>query len=152
MKKNILVGMVAVLALLLVASAAMAWGPGYGRGQGYGLRYGRPLAPSLTTEQSSTIQAIQQATFQDTAPLREQLFAKREELRNLWLSQNPDQASIAALQKEMLNIRAQLQEKSTNARLEIRQVLTPEQQAQCAAYGPGMGYGKGWMGGRVGRW
>jgi zinc resistance-associated protein len=148
MKKNILIGMVAVLALGLVASTAMAWGPGYGRGQGYGPQNGCPAVSNLTAEQTSRIQAIQQANFQELTPLREQLFAKRTELRNLWVTQNPDQAKITALQKDMLNIRAQLQEKSNNVRLEIREVLTPEQQAQIAAYSPGMGR----MGGRMGRW
>jgi zinc resistance-associated protein len=148
MKKNILIGLVAVLALALVTSTAMAWGPGYGRGQGYGPQYGCPLVSSLTPDQTSRIQTIQQANFQEIAPYQEQLFAKRTELRNLWLTQNPDQAKITALQKEMLNIRAQLQEKSNNVRLEIREVLTPEQQTQIAEYGPGMGR----MGGRMGRW
>jgi zinc resistance-associated protein len=148
MKKNILIGIVAVLAMALVASAAMARGPGYGRGQGYGPQNGCPAVSNLTAEQTSRIQAIQQANFQKLTPLREQLFAKRTELRNLWATQNPDQAKITALQKDMLDIRAQLQEKSNNARLEVREVLTPEQQAQIAAYGPGMGR----MGGRMGRW
>jgi len=148
MKKNILIGMIAVLAPVLVTTAALAWGPGWGRDQGYGQQYGCPLVSSLTPEQTSRIQTIQQANFQEISPLREQLYTKRTELRNLWVTQNPDQAKIAALQKEMLDIRAQLQEKSNNARLEVRQVLTPEQQAQIGTYGPGMGR----MGGRMGRW
>jgi putative membrane protein len=32
MKKNIIISMVAMITLALVATAAMAWGPGYGRG------------------------------------------------------------------------------------------------------------------------
>jgi zinc resistance-associated protein len=147
MKKNILISMVAVLVLSLVASAAFA-GPGFGRGMGYSQYPGCPLVSSLTPEQTSRIQTIQQANFQEISPLREQLFAKRTELRNLWVTQNPDQAKIAALQNEMLDIRAQLQEKSNNARLEVRQILTPEQQAQIGTYGPGMGR----MGGLMGRW
>jgi Spy/CpxP family protein refolding chaperone len=149
MKKNILINsMVAIVTLALVASTAMARGPGYGRGQGYGPQNGCPAVSNLTAEQTSRIQAIQQTNFQEITPLREQLFAKRTELRNLWSSQSPDQAKITVLQKDMLSIRAQLQEKSNNARLEVREVLTPEQQAQIAAYGPGMGR----MGGRMGRW
>jgi zinc resistance-associated protein len=148
MKKNILISMIAAFALVLVASAAMAWNPGYGRGQGYGQQYGCPLVSSLTPEQTSRIQTIQQANFQEISPLREQLYAKRTELRSLWVTQNPDQAKITALQKDMLDIRAQLQEKSNNARLEVREVMTSEQQAQIGAYGPGMGR----MGGRMGRW
>lgn len=152
MKKSILIGMVAVLALALVASATMAWGPGYGRGAGYGSRYGNPPISDLTTEQATKIQAIREAQFKDIAPLQQQLFAKKMELRGLWLSQNPDQAKINVLQKDILNISAKLQEKATNARFEMRKVLTPEQQAQLTAYGPGMGYGMGRKGGRMGRW
>jgi zinc resistance-associated protein len=148
MKKNILIVMVAVLTVVLAVSAAMAWGPGYGRGAGYGPGYGNPPVSNLTPEQVSEIQAIQEANLKEMAPLQEQLFAKRTELRALWLSQNPDQAKISALQKDMLNLRGQMQEKGTNTRLEIREVLTPEQQAQIAAYGPGMGR----MGARMGRW
>ncbi|MCX5810332.1 MAG: Spy/CpxP family protein refolding chaperone [Proteobacteria bacterium] len=152
MKKNILIGIVVVFALALVASAAMAWNPGYGRGEGYGPGYGNPPIPNLTPEQATKIQTIQQATFKEIAPLQQQLFAKKTELRGLWLSQTPDQAKINALQKDILNISAQLQEKTTNARFEMRKALTPEQQAQLTAYGPGMGYGMGRMGGRMGRW
>jgi Spy/CpxP family protein refolding chaperone len=147
MKKNILIGMVAVVAMTLVASMALA-GPGFGRGMGYGPGYGNPPVANLTPEQSSKIQAIQQANFKEIGPIQEQLFAKRTELRNLWLSQNPDPGRIDALQKEMLAIRTELQEKSTSARLEMRKVLTPEQQAQLSASGRGMGR----MGGRMGRW
>jgi len=152
MKKSILIGMVAVFALALVASAAMAWGPGYGRGLSVGPGYGSTPVSNLTPEQSSKIQAIQQANLKDIVPLQQQLFAKKTELRSLWLSQNPDQAKINALQKDILNINARLQEKATNARFEMRKVLTPEQQAQLTVYGPGMGYGMGRMGGRMGRW
>jgi Spy/CpxP family protein refolding chaperone len=148
MKKNILIGIIATLASAMVASAAMAWAPGSGWGRGPG--YGYAAFPNLTPEQSSRIQAIQQANLKEMAPLQEQLFAKKTELGNLWLSPNPDQAKIDALQKDVLNIRSLLQEKATNARFEVRKVLTPEQQAQLSAYGPGMGYGR--MGGRVGRW
>jgi Spy/CpxP family protein refolding chaperone len=150
MKKNILIGMVAILASALLASAAMAWGPGYGRGWGQGPGYGYAALPNLTPEQSSRIQTIQQANIKEMTPLQEQLFAKKTELRNLWLSQNPDRAQVNALQKDVLNIRSLLQEKATNATFEVRKVLTPEQQAQLAAYGPGMGHGM--MGGRMGRW
>jgi len=147
MKKNIVIGLVTFIALVLVTSAAFA-GPGWGRGQGYDQQYGCPLVSSLTPEQTSRIQTIQQANFQEISPLREQLYAKRTELRSLWVTQNPDQAKIAALQKDMLDIRAQLQEESNNARLEVRQVLTPEQQAQLGTYGSGLGR----MVGRMGRW
>ncbi len=151
MKKNVLIGMVAVLVVALVASASMAYVPGYGRGAGYGPGYANPPVSNLTPEQSSKIQAIREAQFKEIAPLQQQLLAKKMELRGLWLAQNPDQAKINALQKDILTLSANIQEKTTNAWFEMRKVLTPEQQAQLTTYGPGMGYGMGRMGGRMGR-
>lgn len=152
MKKNSIIGIIAVFALALFASTAMAWGPGSGRGMGYGLCYGNPPVSNLTPEQSSKIQTIQQANFKKIAPLQEQLYAKKTELRTLWPSQSPDQAQIKALQQDVLDIHAQLQEKTTNARFAMRKVLTPEQLAQLTTPGSGVGYGMGKMGGRMGRW
>jgi Spy/CpxP family protein refolding chaperone len=151
MKKTTIIGLSLTLVLALIATAALAWGPGRGYGMGPG--YGTPAIPNLTAEQSSKIQALQKAHLDEIAPLQQDLYNKRTELRSLWLTQNPDQAAITAKQKEALNLQSTLQEKSTNLRLEIRKVLTPEQQAQLAAVGPGMGFGHG-MGkmGRGGRW
>jgi Spy/CpxP family protein refolding chaperone len=151
MKTKILIGMALVLAVALVASAAPA-GPGYGRGAGYGTGYGVPPVSNLTTEQATKIQSIREAQFKDISPLQQQLLAKRMELRAAWQSQNPDQAKINTLQKDILNLNAKVQEKATNARLEARKVLTPEQQAQLTAYGAGMGYGMSRKTGRMGRW
>jgi Spy/CpxP family protein refolding chaperone len=156
MKKMVIIGLSLTLALALMAAVAMAQGPGFGRGfgPGYGAGYGYPAIPNLTAEQSSKIQALQQAHLAKIGPLQQALLNKRLELRSLYLAPNPDQAALSAKQKEILNLQAQMQEEATNYRLEVRQVLTPEQQAQFGAfYGPGMGMGPG-MGkmGRMGRW
>jgi Spy/CpxP family protein refolding chaperone len=149
MKKITIIGLSLMLALALMATAALAWGPG--RGYGMGAGYGTPAIPNLTVEQSSKIQALQKAHLDEIAPLQQDLFKKRTELRSLWLNQNPDSAAITAKQKEILNLQTQLQEKGTNLRLEIRKLLTPEQQAQLATFGTGFGPGMGKMG-RGGRW
>ena len=152
MKKMVIIGLSLTLALALMAAVAMAQGPGFGRGFGAG--YGYPAIPNLTAEQSSKMQALQQAHLAKIGPLQQALLNKRLELRSLWLAPNPDQAALSAKQKEILNLQAQMQEEATNYRLEVRQVLTPEQQAQFGAFsGPGMGMGPG-MGkmGRMGRW
>ena len=151
MKAKTLTVIMAVTALAIFASLAMAWGPGYGRGRGYAPLSSFPPIPNLTPEQASKIQSIREAYLKEIAPLQQQLLAKKLELRSLWLSPNPDQAKINALQKDILNLTAKIQEKSTNARLEIRKVLTPEQQAQLSVYGPFIGYGKGKMA-RMGWW
>jgi len=124
--------------------------PWYGRGfYGSGYGYGYPAIPNLTAEQSAKIQALQKAYLDEIAPIQQQLLAKRTELRSLWLNPKPDQALIAAKQKEILSLQSQLTEKATNLRLEIRKVLPPEQQAQMGAFGYGPGMGKM---GRMGRW
>ena len=149
MKKTTIIVLSLTLALALVATVALARGPGYGGGYGMGPGYGTPAIPNLTAEQSSKIQALQKAHLDEITPLQQDLLKKRTELRSLWLSPNPDQAKITALQKEILSLNSKLQEKGTNLSLEIRKVLTPEQQAQMTAFGPGMGRGKM---GRMGRW
>ena len=153
MKKTTIIGLSLTLALALMATAALAWGPGFGRGYGMGPGYGTPAIPNLTAEQSSKIQALQKAHLDEIAPLQQDLFKKRTELRSLWLTQNPDQAAITAKQKEIWDLQSKLQEKAASLGLEIGKLLTPEQQAQIAAFGPGMGLGRG-MGkmGRGGRW
>ena len=149
MKKNIIIGMAVVFTLAMVISTAMAFGPGHGRGMSGCPGCGVPPVSNLTAEQTTKIQALQQKNLTEITPLREQLFAKRTELRTLWTSQNPDQAQIKALQQDMLDINAQLQEKANNARLEMSKILTPEQQAQLPACGHGTGCV---MGGHMGRW
>jgi zinc resistance-associated protein len=149
MKKTTIIALSLTLALALIATAALAWGPGRGYGMGPG--YGYPAIPNLTAEQSSQIQALQKAHMDEITPLQQDLLKKKTELRSLWLSPTPDQAKITALQKEILNLQAKITEKGTNLKLEIRKVLTPEQQAQLSVYGSGMGRGMGKMG-RMGRW
>ena len=153
MKKTTIIALTLALAITMGTPAAMAGGPGYGWGRGYGpgYAYGTAAIPNMTPEQYTKIQALQKTHLDQMAPLQQELLRKRSELRSLWLTQTPDQAKITALQKEILNLQSQLQEKGTNFNLEVRKVLTPEQQAQMASFGPGMGWGKGKMG-RMGRW
>jgi Spy/CpxP family protein refolding chaperone len=158
MKKTFIIGLSLTLAMALMATVALAQGPGngrgYGPGMGYGGGYGYQAIPNLTAEQSAKMQALQQAHLAKIGPLQRALLSKRLELRSLYLAPNPDQATVLAKQKEMLSLQAQMQEEATKYRLEVRKVLTPEQQAQFGAfYGPGMGMGPG-MGkmGRMGRW
>jgi Spy/CpxP family protein refolding chaperone len=147
---------VAVMVISLVATAGLAMAQGWGRGAGMG--YG-PCGPgydpsygprgawgpslNLSAEQNQKIQAMRESFFKETLPLRNEMQTKRFELRALWSQTNPDQEKILAKQKEINALRAQLQEKATKNRLEMRKVLTPEQQAQLGAYGPGFGRGFG---------
>ena len=146
MKKTIIIGLCLALGLALMVTVALAWGPGFGPGFGRGFGgpvYGSPPIPNLTAEQSSKIQTLRETSLKEIEPLQKDLWTKRTELRNLWLSQSPDQAAVTAKQKEIFDLQSKLQEKATNLGLEIRKVLTPEQLAQLPAFSQGEGFGPG---------
>lgn len=155
--------MVAVLVVALSLSAGVAMAQGWGRGPGNGpSAYGPGSGPgygargawgpgvNLTPEQNQKVQALQESFLKQTLPLRNEMQIKQLELRTLWAQTNPDQAKILAKQKEINALRGQLQEKGTQNRLEMRKILTPEQQAQLGANGPGFGPGYGMRGGMMG--
>ena len=160
MKKTVVaIGLVSVMAL--TAATAFAWGPGggrgmgmgYGPGQGYG--YGPGAAVNtLSPEQAAKIQKIQGDRYAEMATVRNEMVTKRTELRNLFREPVLDQAKIAAKQKEIATLQAQMQEKALATRTAVAETLTPEQRAQLPAYGasmgpgfgPGQGRGMGMMG------
>jgi len=126
MKKLTVILMVVALGALL-ATSALAFGPGKGRGDGYCRETGWAKI-NLTDEQKTKIEARETAFNKEIKPVREKMFDKSVQLRRLWLEANPDKDKIASLQKEVRALRDEMQDKATNLRLEIRRLLTPEQQ------------------------
>lgn len=102
---------------------------------------------NLTSEQKARIKALQNAYLHDIKPLQDQMFSKRGDLRLLWLQNNPDKDKIVATQKEIRAIRDQIQDKTVAHRVDIFNILTPEQQDKVRAdrsqrgFAPGMGGG-----------
>ena len=149
----ILTAVLLLTATLAVPAFAYCGGgqQGFGGGPWGGPASWRGL--NLTPEQTAKIDELRTAFLKDTKPLRDQMFSKRGDLRLLWLDKNPDQAKIAAAQKEVRALRDQLQDKRTAFMLEVRKNLTPEQQARFNSYcqggfGQGRGMGMGPGGGR----
>jgi Spy/CpxP family protein refolding chaperone len=121
-------------------------GRGYGYGPGQGSGYGPAVtAPNLNAEQTAKLQKIQADRYAEVAKVRTEMVTKRTELQALFREPVLDQAKIAAKQKEITALQAQLQEKGLATRTAVAEVLTPEQRAQMPAYGSGMGpgYGRG---------
>jgi protein CpxP len=155
MMKKVTVTIMALLVTAMIATVALAFGPG--RGPGYGScgrgDFGGFGELNLTAEQKTKLIELRDAQFKDVKPLQEQMFAKRDELRKLWLEPTPDQAKITAAQKEMRLVRDQMQDKMTAFRLESLKVLTPEQREKAKSFaagyragrgfGPERGFGKG---------
>ena len=117
MKKTIIIGLSLALAFALVG-AALAWGPGFGPrfGRAFGGPANVPPIPNLTAEQSAQIQALRDGFLKENESLQKELYAKGSELRNLWRSQNPDQAVIAAKRTEIAGLQSQLADKAANLR------------------------------------
>jgi len=152
---------VAVIALAaIVASPAMAYRGmrvGYGSGPGNVADIGAARGLDLTAEQTEKINTMRAAHLKDIQPLQDRMLSKSKEMRSLWLATTPDKEKIIALQKEAQGLRDQLTDKITTYRLDVRQVLTPEQQAKVQAYGTGrgmarMGGGPGMRGGQAPGW
>ncbi|MBI5586326.1 MAG: Spy/CpxP family protein refolding chaperone [Deltaproteobacteria bacterium] len=140
-------------ALVAMSGLAVAAGPGFGRGWGYnadcpgGGAYDRL---NLTAEQKTKMNELREKTWKDTVTLRNEMQTKRLELRTLWTNPNPDKDKIAAKQKELNALRDKLQATMTDSKIEARKFLTPEQAAELATSGPGMGFGgHGWGKGRM---
>ena len=161
--KKIMVA-VMIVALLVAAGLAMAQdsektpgvGMGYGPHSGGGHWGGHGLWKSLnlTPEQAEKMKALRKGFFEQTLPLRNDLMSKKFELKALWLKPDPDEERILAKQKEISALKAQLGEIAIKNRLEMRQILTPEQQAKFIRlsgerwhrhhrYGGGCGFGPG---------
>jgi Spy/CpxP family protein refolding chaperone len=149
--KKLAIILVTLLTLTVFAASAFAFGPGWGRGHGGGSYDGcDPAALSqlnLTAEQTTKINAFREAFLKDTKPLQDKMFSKRGDLKILWLQQNPDQEKILTMQKEIRALRDQIQEKRDVYRLNVYNVLTPEQKEKLKSYGPGRSFGHGMRGG-----
>jgi len=138
MKKIIFVLMMA--GILATAGLTMAldsakdpeMGMGYGpHSGGPGLRgHGLWGALKLSPGQVEKMKALRKNFFEQALPLRNELVSKKFELKALWIQTNPDEGKILAKEREINALRVQLQEKATKNRLEMRKILTPEQQAQ----------------------
>jgi len=70
------------------------------------------------------------------------MYGMRNELRSAWLQTTPDRDKIITLQRDASNLRNRMEEKMTACRLDLFQVLTPEQQAKVRADGAGRGVPK----------
>ena len=133
MKRKSIVALAIVAALLAFASIAAA---------GYGA-YGKPGTPrgycpqmsgywgselNLTESQQDRIREMNEAFSRETNDLRETLYSRQQELRQLWAEPEPDKDRILQKQDEIHEIRAALRDNITHHRMQMRnEVLTGEQ-------------------------
>jgi len=120
------------LAMALDSAKDPGMGMGYGpHSGGPGLRgHGLWGALKLSPEQVEKMKVLRKTFFEQALPLRNELMSKKFELKALWMQTNLDEGRILAKQKEINDLRDQFGEKVTKNRLEMRKILTPDQQAQ----------------------
>jgi Spy/CpxP family protein refolding chaperone len=110
MKKVIGVA-VALMLVIATVTGAMAFGPGGCMGQGPGNC--PQMGAAMTPEQSQKFAQFQQ----DTLALRQQMMQYKTELMTLRAQQNPDWKAIADKQKQMVDVRTEIQKKRAAAGL-----------------------------------
>ena len=156
--------LIAVGSLLLVASLAvplLAHGPGWNQGhhmRGYwgsdrGSRwdYGRGYK-DLSKEEQSQLKDLDRKFYNETDRLRNEIQSKSTELNSYLNSTNPDSQKLKALQRELSDLRSEMDEKRLTYELEARKIL-PDTRFRggygkgyyghhMRVYGPRMGYGQ----------
>jgi len=134
-----------ITALFLIAGSAFA-------GDSERAGWMGPFSPDLLSKlklsdnQESQIQDLRAKVIEKVLPLRSSLVQIKGELKDLWVQNKPDEDRIKEKQKEIRSVRDQIKDKITNYSLELKKLLTPEQNSQLAAlwleWGKGMGKGK----------
>jgi len=151
--KKLMLAMISILFSMAISTDLFAvdcaWVRGHGMREGAEHHYYKDKAVdlfarlNLTSEQKARIKTLREANLRDVKPLQDRMFSKRGDLKLLWLQSNPDKEKILATQKEIRELRDQMQDKATAYRVDMFNVLTPEQQEKAKTFGPGRGFEPG---------
>lgn len=133
MKKKWIITLMTAMALVLFTSQVAAGFDGYGR-------TGSPRADcpqmtghwaselGLTETQMDKLRLMRQDFIAENNAVREQLFSRQQEMRQLWAENNVDREKIHAKQNEINKLKNRLYGKTIDYRLRMRnEVLTDEQ-------------------------
>lgn len=82
---------------------------------------------NLTEEQKAKVDAMTESMQKELAPIRMELIKKRMELDLLWMDDSPNADKIKAKQKEIRDLRGIMEDKLTDLRLSVLEILTPDQ-------------------------
>ncbi len=145
-------GILIVIAFLAVPVFAHRGGWGgwmHGPGQGWG---GGDRYSDQTEDQRADLNKLEEKFFSDTSKLRNEIWAKSDELDIVLNASDPDSQKARKLQKKISDLRTKLADKRVDFDLEARKI------APSGSYGRGngrghyrgnmMGYGPSGNGGR----
>jgi zinc resistance-associated protein len=116
--------------------------------------YGRGYYGNLTSEQQSSLAALERKFHAETGDLRDQIRTKSRELDLALAGSDPNLEEVQALQQELSDLRARLDEKTLAYELEAGRIVPGQRSGygygrgyghhSMAPYGHGMGYGAGY--------
>jgi Spy/CpxP family protein refolding chaperone len=117
------------LSLAFTALFVLAAAAGFGKDREKAMMHEHGLfgIENLTDAQKKQIQDIRQEMEKAMVPLKAQLELKHAELNTLLVAEKPDKTAIDKKIDEIGTIRVQMGKKRIGNRLEIRELLTPEQ-------------------------
>ncbi|MDM8551052.1 periplasmic heavy metal sensor [Desulfobacterales bacterium HSG2] len=101
--------------------------------------HGREINPfilselDLTMDQTEQIGVLSDSFEEDIAAIQTQLSEKRAEMNELWTQTNPDAQAVKAKEAEIHALKGQIQDKNTDHRLAVREVLTSDQLSELIA-------------------
>ena len=150
MRKRWMMGLGVALVAGSVATAAVAGPGGRGWGGGPGMGIGPGGGPGscwmqvpesqLPAEQAQKLNQLRQQHQQEMAPLREQIWAKKQEMWNLRSQGNADPTAVAKLQREIFDLHSAMREKGFAFQQEVQKI---DPNLRC---GLGGGWGRHGMG------
>ena len=157
---KVIIGVAIVAIIGFAATSYAGWGRGGGRGGGYcggpGAGFGPGAGkgyrgygaqgnqPSLSDEQIDKLNKERQAFFEETQPVRDDLYQKQLELRSELAKKDPDVKKATQLQQEISNLQSQLAQKRIERQIKMKKDF-PEL-AERGNRSGGRGYGRRGMG------
>ena len=129
--KKVLTSLGVLLLIVFLTTPALARGPGFGKGYhkagywkgcpGYCGQQDRAY-DKLTEGQRDQLEKLHDKFYDDTAPLKDEIWSKSRELNRLLDKSTPDANKALALQKEISDLKAKLAEKRIHFRLESKKI------------------------------
>jgi len=140
MKKSIII-ISSLLMVSLIAGSVFAWGSGKSRGMGSGSnkdcpRYGdQNTLNNLSQDQRDELGTLRQKFIDETYEVRSAKFQKRQEMRMLMGTSDPDRAKLDKFSQEITKLQKQVRDKRIDFQLAAKEI-SPE-------LGMGKGFGQG---------
>jgi Spy/CpxP family protein refolding chaperone len=133
MKKICIAGAVlSVVALLVPTVWAESGAWGHGMGLHGSISPEMASALNLTNDQMQIFQELRDAYSNEIAPIQNQLFSKKAEMRMLWDGSSPDREKLSAMHEEISILQQRLNQLAVQYQMDCREVLSPDQQAKMA--------------------